>query len=293
MRGGQPPFAHRWEDVRMMGGWRKFHTKMLDWRWYTDGNTFRLFFHLIMTANYEDKPWKDIIIKRGQRVTSYDTLAKELHLSVKQIRTALNHLKETNEVAHEGASRYSIITVLKYDTYQAKHTKEDADIDDDGARSGASRRANKGQTKGKQRATTIEDIEDIEDIDTTPLPPSENIPYQKIIEDYNFVCTGLPKVRSLTDGRRKAIRARWNEHGTAAFSDLFAAAAASSFLNGKNDRNWLADFDWMMKEANFAKVLEGKYRDKEVRINGNNCAGGGARYVEQHTDDEYAQFYAN
>lgn len=132
------------------------------------------------------------------------------------------------------------------------------------------------------------------DIDTTtPLPPSENIPYQKIIEDYNFVCTGLPKVRSLTDGRRKAIRARWNEHGEAAFAVLFAAVAASSFLNGKNDRNWLADFDWLMKEANFAKVLEGKYRDKEVRINGNNRAGGGARYVEQHTDDEYAQFYAN
>jgi predicted phage replisome organizer len=132
-----------------------------------------------------------------------------------------------------------------------------------------------------------------EDIYTTPLPPSENIPYQKIIDDYNSTCSGLPKVRSLTDGRRKAIRARWNEHGEAAFSDLFAAAAASSFLNGKNDRNWLADFDWLMKEANFAKVLEGKYRDKEVRINGNNRAGGGARYVEQHTDDEYAQFYAN
>lgn len=44
------------------------------------------------------------------------------------------------------------------------------------------------------------------------------------------------------------------------FESLFKKSEASSFMNGNNDRNWKADFDWMVKNNNnFAKILEGKY----------------------------------
>jgi len=39
-------------------------------------------------------------------------------------------------------------------------------------------------------------------------------------------------------------------------------AEASQFLKGKNQRNWTADFNWLMNSENMAKVLEGKYADK-------------------------------
>jgi hypothetical protein len=39
-------------------------------------------------------------------------------------------------------------------------------------------------------------------------------------------------------------------------------AEASSFLKGSNDRNWTATFDWLIKDANMPKVLEGNYDDK-------------------------------
>ena len=39
-------------------------------------------------------------------------------------------------------------------------------------------------------------------------------------------------------------------------------AEASSFLKGQNNRNWTATFDWLIADANMAKVLDGNYKDK-------------------------------
>lgn len=105
---------------QMKGGWAKFYDRILDWRWYTDGNTFRLFFHLIMTASHKDKPWKDIVVRRGQRIASYDSLAEELQLSQRQIRTALEHLKSTGEVTSKTTSGFTVLTVENYSNYQNK-----------------------------------------------------------------------------------------------------------------------------------------------------------------------------
>ena len=49
------------------------------------------------------------------------------------------------------------------------------------------------------------------------------------------------------------------------FRTVFENAEASSFLKGGNDRNWTANFDWLIKDSNMAKVLEGQYIDKPKR----------------------------
>ena len=92
---------------------------MLNWRWYTNPNTFRLFFHLLLTANYEPKDFETITVQRGQRIVSIQKLSEELNASVRSIRTALNHLKSTNEVTIETTTKYSIITIKNYDMYQS------------------------------------------------------------------------------------------------------------------------------------------------------------------------------
>ena len=47
------------------------------------------------------------------------------------------------------------------------------------------------------------------------------------------------------------------------FKKLFEKAEASDFLKGANDRNWSATFDWLIKDANMAKVLDGNYNKKK------------------------------
>lgn len=99
-------------------GFVKFDRKIANWRWYHDVNTFKLFFHLIITANYEPKPFENITVQRGQRVASYGTLAEETGLSVRNVRTAIRHLILTGEVTSKSTNKYSVFTIVNYDLYQ-------------------------------------------------------------------------------------------------------------------------------------------------------------------------------
>ena len=118
--------------------------KMVNWEWYTDVNTKVLFLHCLLRANWKPGSWKGIPYERGQFITSLNSLATETGLSIKMVRTALNHLIMTKEVTSEGQGKgkaqYRIITVLNYDAYQATG-KQMASEGQDTGKAGA----NKGQ----------------------------------------------------------------------------------------------------------------------------------------------------
>jgi predicted phage replisome organizer len=84
---------------------------------------------------------------------------------------------------------------------------------------------------------------------------------QQIVDMYHSICTSFPSVRSLSDARKKAIKARLKKYTLDDFRQVFENAEASSFLKGA-DGGWKASFDWLIKEANMLKVLEGNYADK-------------------------------
>ena len=90
---------------------------------------------------------------------------------------------------------------------------------------------------------------------------------KEIIEYFHEQCSTLPKVQLVNDTRKKAIKARIKDVGIEKVMEVIRMTSESSFLIGKNDRNWSADFDWIMKPTNFTKILEGNYRN---RTNGHN-----------------------
>lgn len=109
----------------MTTGWLKLHRQITEWAWYDDGNTFRVFIHLLLTANFENKNWHGTEIKRGQLITSVDSIKSGLNrerkkntISTQQIRTALDHLKSTKEVTIETTPNYTIVTINKFEEYQ-------------------------------------------------------------------------------------------------------------------------------------------------------------------------------
>ena len=103
-------------------------------------------------------------------------------------------------------------------------------------------------------------------------PPEKrqpNIPYQKIVELYHELCPSLPRVAKLTDARKASIRARWKEHPDLEWwASFFGRVEASEFLSGKvspspgRERPFLADLEWISKQANTVKILEGKYDNR-------------------------------
>lgn len=86
--------------------------------------------------------------------------------------------------------------------------------------------------------------------------PHHHIDYQSIIDDYNATCTKLPACKKLTDARRKAIRARLNTCTPEELHQVFVNAQNSPWHTGQNKNNWTANFDWLMKDTNAAKILE-------------------------------------
>ena len=104
-------------------------------------------------------------------------------------------------------------------------------------------------------------VTDSDESGTPPLSDSQ-ISCQQIVDLYNSICKSFPAVRSLSEARRKAIKARLKAYTVDDFRTVFENAEASSFLKGSNDRNWSANFDWLIKDSSMAKVLEGNYADK-------------------------------
>ena len=105
--------------------------------------------YLILMANHKDNEWWDnyqkkfITIKRGSFITSIEHIRikiKDRLVTTKKIRTCVKLLKKMHFLAIERASRYSLITIIKYDLYQ----------NDESYR--ARQRARQGQDKGKIRA---------------------------------------------------------------------------------------------------------------------------------------------
>ena len=81
---------------------------------------------------------------------------------------------------------------------------------------------------------------------------------------YNDICISFSKVSKLSEVRKKSIKARLNTYNYDDFKTLFTKAEASNFLKGKNSRDWQANFDWLIKDNNMAKVLDGNYDNKST-----------------------------
>ena len=123
-------------DSRKMskGNWLKLHRSTLEWEWYSEVNVCRLFFHLLLRANYKPSKYKGHEIPIGSIVSGRDALAEQTGLSVMQVRTALDKLKSTQEITITKTSKFSIIAINKWKDYQGDNHKitEDQPQDNQG-----------------------------------------------------------------------------------------------------------------------------------------------------------------
>lgn len=271
-----------------MDGYIKLLRKFLEWEWYSDNNTKILFIHMLLRTNWKDGNFRGTTVSRGSFVSSLQKLAEETNLSVREIRTAINHLKTTGEVTSKAYPKFTVFTVNNYDLYQS----DDMQID--------KQETNNRQANDKQ-ATTIEEGKKEKreegNINTSnevlaESEPDSAIPYRMIQDLYNSVCGSYPRLVKMSEKRKKAIRARMNTgYALEDFRKLFEKAEASDFLKGKNKRNWSADFDWLITDGNMAKTLEGKYdNDKGGKENDAGREAGGAKTLSDQVR-EWAESY--
>lgn len=95
---------------------------------------------------------------------------------------------------------------------------------------------------------------------TTTTTTSSQV--QVVVDEYNK--TSFPKVQRLSDQRRKAVKARLNSFSLDEIVKAIHLADESPFMHGNGDKNWTADFDWIMGvksggDQHLTRILEGAY----------------------------------
>ena len=126
----------------------KLFRKLLTWEWYRDANTVRVFLHILLHANYRSSNYMGYEIGAGECVFGRKQWAEDLGLTEQQIRTAIKHLKSTNEITIKTTNKFSIVKVEKWEFWQ---------IEDGGATNKtANNLTNKQPTTNQQLTTSKE-----------------------------------------------------------------------------------------------------------------------------------------
>lgn len=100
------------------GGYVKIHRSLLDWEWFQDRNTLQVWMYILIRANYEPSRFMGMKIGRGEMIESLAEMAEHTGLTVRKVRTALNHLKTTGEIACKSTRYGTRVRVLNYAVYQ-------------------------------------------------------------------------------------------------------------------------------------------------------------------------------
>lgn len=122
-------------------------------------------------------------------------------------------------------------------------------------------------------------------------PKQTRTNYQEIVDLFHQTCKSYPVLKSLTESRKKAIKARLNKYSIDDIQTVFNKAEASDFMKGSNNRNWMANFDWMLKESNFVKILEGKYDNWEAKEK--NTVFSKNKSTQDMSKEEYLKLWEN
>lgn len=117
------------------------------------------------------------------------------------------------------------------------------------------------EIRGKESRYKDTDIREVE-VAAEAAPPTSSIPcpFEEIQKLWNDICVSLPHVDNIQCERRKLVQERWNEYPSLdKFEEVFRKVEASRFLKGDNKKNWIIQFNWLMKSDHFTKTLEGNY----------------------------------
>jgi predicted S18 family serine protease len=141
--------------MTMHRGFIKIWRCIEDWEWIDDPLVFWFFCKLLLMANWEDKKWHGMTIKRGQFISSVESLRfkhgvgeRKKRLTIMQVRTLIQRLKSTNEITSEATNKFTLYTIAKYELYQKKENETTNEI--------TSEITNEQQTNNKRTTTTKE-----------------------------------------------------------------------------------------------------------------------------------------
>lgn len=221
--------------------------KFREWEWYKNTNTKVVFIELLLTANYKEGRFEGYDVPKGSVVTSIPKISEAVGLSQQEVRTALKHLKSTDELTVKTTRKFSIISIKKWNEYQE-----------------ANRLINSQSTGYQQSANS--QLTTIEQCNNVTKKQSNNVVVETVVQEFNSRCKSFDRIETTTETAIMNI-ARLNKmYPDFDYKAYFDRIEKSDFLSGRNGR-WnigrCAGFEWLTNPKNVAKVLRGQYDNRE------------------------------
>ena len=105
-----------------MDGWISVYRKIQENAWYKDSEYVHVWLHLLLNANHTDKKlWingKEILLKRGQLLTSRKSISEKTGVTQSKIYRILKRYENEQQIEQQKTNKYTIITILNYNEYQ-------------------------------------------------------------------------------------------------------------------------------------------------------------------------------
>ena len=253
----------------MNKGWIKIHRSIIDTADFYDEPLCKMacWTDLIMMAEIEPQIRKskcgDLFINRGEVAISIGKLAERWNHSIRHCRTIIGWLIKTERIQVRTDKQLTIIKIINYDKYQCTTTTDKvSDKVSDKVTDKVSDniiKNNKEYIKNNiKKISTNVDIKESRN--------QNEIDFEKLCELWNQQmidnnCT-IPQIQRITDRRKQAVLSRLREFSKDEILKVIENCARSDFLNGRNNRNFIASFDWAFLPNNFIKILEGNYNNK-------------------------------
>lgn len=232
-------------------GWIKLHRKLLDNPvTMKDTDHLAVWIYLLLNASHNEHPalfrGEKIMLKPGQLITGRKSIALALHIDESKVERILKSLKSEQQIEQQTSSKNRLISITNWEFYQQSEQQNEQQVNNKRTTSEQQVNTNKNIKNGKNERKDI---------------------CQNILDLFNEICCSFGGAKNITKSRAETISDSLKTYSVDDFKKVFEKAEQSAFLKGNNNRNWSASFDWLIKEDNMAKVLEGKYSRQNKQPN--------------------------
>ncbi|EHC85128.1 Phage DNA replication protein O [Salmonella enterica subsp. enterica serovar Senftenberg str. A4-543] len=265
--------ARRLQKPRTNGGkgFALIHRQFMDSKLYKDSQAVHLFLHLILKANHSpavvNTDIGEMLVERGQLITGRPKLVSETFIPDNKVKSLLRSFEGNGMIRIESKGRkFSLITVLKYDDFQAPNCPTDV-----------------------QRLSINNNINNISNTNVLESTAAEENPDKKksalscqdVVDAYHELLPEASRVRALNDKRKNQIRTFWRKAGVITRQldgHGFTMQDWRNYLSyvGENCR-WMFEerpnhqrgtvwhkkgFDFLLNDNTYLKVREGEHDDR-------------------------------
>lgn len=113
----------------MQNGWIKLYRKLKDKGFYKKPYYLALWVHLLLSANHQESEFlwngKLVKVKEGQFITGRKELSTQTGIPQTTIERILQTLENGHQIGQQKTSKFRLITILKWKSYQNTDRKTD------------------------------------------------------------------------------------------------------------------------------------------------------------------------